>query len=66
MTDEYLTVADIAKRLKVKKPTAYRISHEIGCLRLGSGPRAPIRVRFEDYERWARENLRGPAGKASR
>ncbi len=59
--EEYLTVDEIAAKLKVKKPTAYRICHQIGCLRLGPGPRAPIRVPVEDYERWARENRRGPA-----
>lgn len=51
MKEECLAMAEIAEKLKIKKPTTCRISHEIGCLKLESGQRAPIRVRSEDCER---------------
>lgn len=57
MKEEYLAVAEIAEKLKIKKPTTYQISHEIGCLKLVSGQRVPVRVRSEDYERWTCKNL---------
>lgn len=56
MKEDYLTVADIARLLKVSPATAYKISHRIGCLKLGPGPRAPLRIRVEDYERWVSES----------
>lgn len=60
MSEDYLTVSEIAERLKVSNATAYKICHQIGCLRLGSGPRAPIRVSAEDYNRWSKENRQKP------
>ena len=65
MSEDYLTVSEIAERLKVSHATAYKICHQIGCLRLGSGPRAPIRVLLEDYEEWSSENWQEPSKEAS-
>lgn len=60
MKEEYLTVAEVARRLKVSNSTAYKISRRIGCLKIGPGPTAPLRIRVEDYERWVSENRKEP------
>lgn len=65
MNESYLTVSEIAEKLKVSNATAYKICHKIGFLRLGSGPKAPIRVLVEDYEAWSAENRQEPAGRAA-
>lgn len=61
MSENYPTVSGIAERLKVSNATAFKIYHRIGCLRLGSGPKAPICMLAEDYEAWSAGSRQDPA-----
>lgn len=65
MSESYLTVSEIAERLRVSRATAYKICRQIGFLRLGSGPRASIRVLLKDYEEWSSENWQEPLRETS-
>jgi excisionase family DNA binding protein len=49
-----LTVGEVAERLKVSRWSVYRRveAGELPAVRLGSGPRAPIRVDERELEAW--------------
>jgi len=57
-----LTVGEVAARLRVSRPTVYRriAAGEIPVLRLGSGPRAPLRVDGAELETWLCDLARAP------
>jgi excisionase family DNA binding protein len=52
-----LTVDEAAATLRVSKWSIYRLveSGQLPALRLGNGPRTPIRVDDEELERWLYE-----------
>lgn len=51
---ELLTAAESAERLKLKPETVRVLVRrgELGAVRLGSGPKPPLRIRSEELERW--------------
>lgn len=59
MTSDLLRVSEVAERLGQRQETIRRKcgAGEIPCIRLGAGPRAPIRVRLDELEQWLDEPL---------
>jgi excisionase family DNA binding protein len=58
------TVDEVAQTLRVRPRAVYeRISSgELAAVRLGLGPKAPIRVRAEDLDRYVTPTDRTPVG----
>jgi len=49
-----MTVHEVAERLRVSPPTVYRriAAGELPAVRLGAGPRAPLRVDDQELRAW--------------
>ena len=66
MTTSLFTVDEVAQTLRLAPRSVYeRISSgELAAIRLGSGPKAPIRVSAEELDRYVSppERTKAPAG----
>jgi hypothetical protein len=49
--DRLVTAAELAEHLAVERSYVYRHAQRLGVVRLGEGPRAPLRFRRSDAER---------------
>jgi excisionase family DNA binding protein len=60
---ELLTTAQVARRLKQSEEVVRRKAREgdLPALRLGAGPRAPLRFDARELERWIYAERRGEA-----
>lgn len=71
LVGEMLTAAEVAARLKVERAWVYRHREELGSVRLGAGPNAPIRfpaeriAEFTASQRSRQDDANG-RGKAAR
>jgi excisionase family DNA binding protein len=66
-TPELLNVKQAAHFLGLSVPTLYRkvAAGEVPALKLGSGPRAVIRIDARELEQWLYEARRAPAGEVA-
>lgn len=65
MPDRLLSPAELADWLGVERSFVYEHAHELGVLRLGSGPRARLRFDVEEVARRLREHGTCSTGRGS-